>query len=143
MEFEDVAEDLVEQARRSACRGVSGKPDAVAWERNPLCGDEVRLGIYLDGDIVRELRFDGRGCVVSQGAAAMLCERVSGMRIDEVVGATVESLLGFDPAVLTMNRQRCARLAYEILQNLLVEIPNEKRPSATNSIDCGREGCRT
>jgi len=97
------------------------------------------MGVILDGELVRELRFDGRGCIVSQGAAAMLCERVSGMRIDEVNGATVVSLLGFDPAVLTINRQRCARLAYGILQDLLCKFSNERRPSATNSIDCGRE----
>src|SRR5690606_38023564 len=30
--------------------------------------------------------------------AALLCERVSGRKIDEVAGATVEELLGFDPA---------------------------------------------
>ncbi len=69
----------------------------------------------------------------------MLCERASGMKIEEVVGSSAESLLGFDPGVLTMNRQRCARLAHEILQELLGTISNEERPSATNPIDCVRE----
>lgn len=123
MELESIVEDLVEQARRSAYRGVSGEPDAVACERNPLCGDEVQLGIYLDGDIVRELRFDGRGCLISQGAASMLCEHVSGKSISDVSAATAADLLGFDPAILTVSRQRCALLAYEVLQQLLRKLP--------------------
>ena len=125
MEFEGIAEELVEQARRSLYRGVSGASDAVEWGRNPLCGDEIQLGIILDGESVKELRFDGRGCLVSQGAASMLCERVAGKTIREVIVATPEQLLGFDPAILTMNRQRCAMLGYEVLQELLRKLSRD------------------
>lgn len=137
MEHEEIFDNLLAQSRTSRFRGVTGDADLVGRGRNPLCGDEIQLGMMLDGELVRELHFDGPGCIVSQGAAAMLCERVSGRRIEEVVGSSAETLLGFDPAVLTMNRQRCARLAYEILQELLCKISNEERPSAKKSIDFG------
>lgn len=135
-----VAEELVCQSRLSRFRGLTGDADLIGRGRNPLCGDEIQLGLVLEGELVKQVRFDGRGCMVSLGATSMICEHVEGMKVEEVIGASAETLLGFDPNLLTMNRQRCARLACEILRKLLVENPNEKRPSATNSIDCGGEG---
>lgn len=48
--------------------------------RNPLCGDEVelRLEVAADATITR-LRWEGRGCTVSQASAAMLAARAEGM----------------------------------------------------------------
>src|SRR5205823_2314063 len=56
-----------------------------AERRNPLCGDELTLAVALDGDgRVREARFTGRGCSISQASASMLTEAVRGKTRAEV-----------------------------------------------------------
>ncbi|PWV58897.1 Fe-S cluster assembly sulfur transfer protein SufU [Plasticicumulans acidivorans] len=51
---------------------------------NPLCGD--RLTVYLDveGDVIRDLSFQGQGCAISTASASMMTEALKGKRIDEV-----------------------------------------------------------
>jgi nitrogen fixation protein NifU and related proteins len=56
--------------------------DRVIEANNPLCGDEIDLSYRLDGGIVAEIGFMGRGCSISQASASMLCEAVTGMSIE-------------------------------------------------------------
>jgi nitrogen fixation NifU-like protein len=69
---------LLDHYRRPRNKGPLDAPDATAERRNPLCGDELRLALAFDGDVVREARFTGRGCSISQASASMLTEAVRG-----------------------------------------------------------------
>jgi nitrogen fixation NifU-like protein len=45
---------------------------------NPLCGDRVTIYVEMDGDIVKEVTFDGSGCAISKASASMMTESVKG-----------------------------------------------------------------
>ena len=45
---------------------------------NPVCGDELTVGLRLDGDRVAAVAVDGRGCSISQAAASVMTEQVAG-----------------------------------------------------------------
>ncbi len=51
---------------------------AHAEGHNPLCGDRVTLHVLLDGDVVRDVRFEGSGCAISTASASMMTEVVKG-----------------------------------------------------------------
>ena len=56
---------------------------------NPLCGDELKVQIKVDGDNnVEELRFSGHGCAISQASASMASDEVIGMPVDQLSGST-------------------------------------------------------
>ena len=46
--------------------------DAEAEGQNPLCGDEVTVSVKFgaDGETIDEMRFEGRGCAISQAATS-------------------------------------------------------------------------
>ena len=46
---------------------------------NPLCGDRETVYLDLDGDLVRDVSFQGAGCAISTASASMMTERVKGM----------------------------------------------------------------
>jgi nitrogen fixation protein NifU and related proteins len=41
---------------------------------NPLCGDEIDLELDVEDDVIRDVRFRGRGCSISQAAASMMTQ---------------------------------------------------------------------
>ena len=45
---------------------------------NPSCGDELTLALRLNGDVIEEAAFTGHGCAVSQAAADMMADLVTG-----------------------------------------------------------------
>ena len=50
----------------------------------PLCGDRLTLYVNLDGERIREAKFDGSGCAISVASASMLTEAVKGRTRAEV-----------------------------------------------------------
>ena len=52
---------------------------------NPLCGDEFELFINLEGNLIKEARFQGKGCSISQASASMMTELIEGKTKEEAL----------------------------------------------------------
>lgn len=69
---------ILDHYRRPRNRGTLEHPDVALRKKNPLCGDVIDLQLQFDGDTLREVRFTGEGCAISQAAASMLTQRLKG-----------------------------------------------------------------
>ena len=49
-----------------------------AQGRNPVCGDQLKLFLTLDGDKIIDASFTGSGCCISKASASLLTENVKG-----------------------------------------------------------------
>lgn len=45
---------------------------------NPLCGDKVKVYVKMDGDIVKDISFEGAGCAISTASASIMTETLRG-----------------------------------------------------------------
>lgn len=45
---------------------------------NPLCGDKVKVYVNLDGEVVRDISFEGAGCAISTASASIMTETLKG-----------------------------------------------------------------
>ena len=45
---------------------------------NPLCGDTVTVFVDVDGDVVRDVAFQGHGCAISTESASVMTETLKG-----------------------------------------------------------------
>ena len=50
---------------------------------NPLCGDRVSIFLDLEGDVIREVSFQGNGCAISTASASMMTEALKGKTVEE------------------------------------------------------------
>ena len=55
-------------------------PDATrhVFGRNPLCGDEVTVYVKMQGDVIDDVSFAGRGCAISKASASLMTSAVKG-----------------------------------------------------------------
>jgi nitrogen fixation NifU-like protein len=58
----------------------------VAQGNNPLCGDRITLYLRLDGDVIRDIGFQGSGCAISQASASLMTGAVQGKTKAEAEG---------------------------------------------------------
>ncbi len=87
-------------------------------DKNPLCGDVVRIELTLDGGgKIKDAYFTGEGCVISQASASMLLEELYGKTVDEVKEFSAEKMLELYGPRLTPNRQKCCLLSWRVLQS--------------------------
>ncbi|MBI2113663.1 MAG: SUF system NifU family Fe-S cluster assembly protein [candidate division NC10 bacterium] len=45
---------------------------------NPLCGDEITVYLHLDGDVIKDISFEGAGCAISKASASMMTAALKG-----------------------------------------------------------------
>ncbi len=111
-------EVILDHYKNPRGQGTMESPDATAEGLNPLCGDEVTISVSLgaDGETVEEVKFEGRGCAISQAATSMLTELVQGRSATAVAALNKDELLEEIGIPLSPVRLKCALLGLGVLK---------------------------
>jgi len=104
-----------------------------AEQRNPICGDCITVYVRLDGDVIRDVGFEGSACAISIASASLMTEVVLGQTIAaaDALGERFRRMIAAPPgapivegmgplAALVGLRQfpirvKCASLAWQAL----------------------------
>jgi nitrogen fixation protein NifU and related proteins len=83
--LDDLYRDIIiDHYRNPRNRGRLDTPDIATQGANPLCGDEIEVSLVFEDGKVADVRFEGRGCSISQASASMMTEGIKGKTVDEV-----------------------------------------------------------
>jgi cysteine synthase B len=110
-------EEILDHYRNPRNFGELGNPDVSVREFNPLCGDEVTL--YMNFDSVQQLkdvRFSGRGCVLTMATASMLTEKLLGKPMQELHNVNETQLLEMLGIEVLPVRRKCVNLSLDALR---------------------------
>jgi len=85
MDLKDLYRDvIVDHNRNPRNFGKLEPADGHAQGYNPLCGDRLTLYVNLEGERIRDAKFEGSGCAISVASASLLTEAVQGKTRGEV-----------------------------------------------------------
>ena len=76
-------EIILEHYRKPHGREPLDRVDYHAEGMNPLCGDEVKLGLQLKDKKIDKIHIEGHGCSISVASGSILAEMLRGKTIDE------------------------------------------------------------
>jgi nitrogen fixation NifU-like protein len=79
-------EIILDHSKHPHGRGLRDPHDAEVHHVNPTCGDEVTLRVHVDGDRLADVSWEGQGCSISQAAASVLTDLVTGRPVAEALG---------------------------------------------------------
>jgi nitrogen fixation protein NifU and related proteins len=75
MDLRDLYQDIIlDHGQHPRNFRAQEHPSHFAHGHNPLCGDRVTVFLTLDGDRIRDVSFQGRGCAISQASASLMTE---------------------------------------------------------------------
>jgi nitrogen fixation NifU-like protein len=91
--FDDI-NDLYQQVILDHCKKPRNFHEMAQASRsaqghNPLCGDQLKLFLAMDGDKISDISFVGSGCCISKASASLLTEFAKGE-----TKADVETMFG-------------------------------------------------
>jgi nitrogen fixation NifU-like protein len=77
MGLEDLYQEIIlDHYRKPRHRGRLDDGHVEVRHYNPVCGDELTVGLRLDGERVSAIAVDGRGCSISQASASVMSDLV-------------------------------------------------------------------
>ena len=105
---------------------------------NPNCGDEIKIEVKLNGNIIEDMAFTGHGCAISQSSTSIMIDTLRGKTIEEakeIIKTFIEmikretkdekELEKLEDAIAFKNisnmpaRVKCALLAWHTMEDLL------------------------
>lgn len=69
---------------------VPGTQTGESLQHNPVCGDQIRLRVHMDGNIIRDVSWEGDGCSISMASASVLTELATGHEREEFLNTLEE-----------------------------------------------------
>ena len=147
-ELRDLYQELILDHNRKPrnCRKLTS-PTRGAEGYNPLCGDRVTVEIALEGDVIRDVGFQGCGCAISRASASLMTADIKGKPVAEAeaafarframltespAGAELGKLAVFEGVREFPSRIKCATLPWHTLHAALA---GQTGPVSTESSD--------
>jgi nitrogen fixation NifU-like protein len=88
MGLEDLYQEIIlDHAKKPRHPGRLQDAQVEVRHYNPVCGDELLVGLRLDGGRVAAVAVDAKGCSISQAAASVMSERVLDRPLPEAMEA--------------------------------------------------------
>jgi len=84
MSLEMYKEHILDLYKNPLNFGEIENPTNKFTRNNPTCGDVMNITLIVEEGIVKEVKFSGEGCAISQSSASMVTEKVKGMKIEEI-----------------------------------------------------------
>jgi nitrogen fixation NifU-like protein len=110
-------EVIIEHYKHPSYRGHLDPHDIQFEDNNPLCGDHIEITIQTAEDgTVKDARFDGHGCAISQASADLLIESIIGKPLEEVKKLNKQDILDMLGIDLGPVRLKCALLSLKVLK---------------------------
>ena len=88
-------------------------------EHNTLCGDEITVQIKEDNGKVKDVKFNGSGCVMSMVSASLFTDKIKGMEIKDVEKLGKDDILKLLKIKINPGRMKCVLLPLEAVKHSL------------------------
>ena len=138
-ELDDVYNDVImEHSMNSYNKKQLKEADFSELGHNPNCGDEIKLEVKLNNNIIEDMAFTGHGCAISQASTSVMIDTLKGKTVEqakEIIETFIkmikreetddEKLKILEDAIAFKNianmpaRVKCALLAWHTLEDLL------------------------
>ena len=128
-------EIILDHYRNPRNKGKLSNADVSIHDSNPLCGDEIDIHLKIEEEKVKDIKFEGRGCAISQASASMLTEMVMDKPLTTVKDLMKEDILeNIGLMNLGPARIKCALLSLKVLKLGMVRYYADKDPSSAEKL---------
>ncbi|MBI2671313.1 SUF system NifU family Fe-S cluster assembly protein [Candidatus Woesearchaeota archaeon] len=112
-------ENIIDHYKSPRNFGILENSDAEYMEFNPLCGDEATMQIKIKDNLIKDIKFKGKGCAISMASCSILTEKIKGKSLNEVKKLEKEQVYEMLSIPISPQRVKCALLSWETLRRLI------------------------
>ncbi|MFB5600883.1 MAG: Fe-S cluster assembly sulfur transfer protein SufU [Nitrososphaeraceae archaeon] len=129
-------EIILDHYRNPRNKGKIDDADVVIHDSNPLCGDQIDIYLKVKEGNIEDIKFDGRGCAISQASASMLTEMILNKPLTLAKDISKEEILeNIGLTNLGPARIKCALLSLKVLKMGMIKYYADKEPVTAEKLE--------
>ncbi|MBS3131224.1 SUF system NifU family Fe-S cluster assembly protein [Candidatus Woesearchaeota archaeon] len=119
-------ENIIDHYKNPHNKGSIEDADAQFTENNATCGDVITVQLKVKDGIVKDIKFQGRGCAISQAAMSMLTGEIKGKSLEKAKSVKRGDIVGMFGIEIGPVRTKCATLGMVAVKNAIKEFELKK-----------------
>ena len=128
------AENLIYNYENQTNKGRLDNPTILMHEENISCGDQITVYIRIEDNKVKDIKYEGIGCIISMGSANIVCDYVKDKDLNDIINLNLEDLfkiIGFSP---TPSRLHCATLGLRAIKRAILNYLSKDSENYLNGL---------
>lgn len=110
------AANIMDHYKHPRNKGRLLDTDISHHEINHSCGDDILISLDIDGSVIRQIKFDGHGCAISQAGISILSEDLIGKKTKDVLAYDFEYMKKLLGVPISERRHKCAMIGLWAIQ---------------------------
>jgi nitrogen fixation protein NifU and related proteins len=123
------AELLLEAAKHPSHYGLVDQENMSGGSLNASCGDQISLTGKITNDILTDLKWQGKGCIISRAHMDGLAQRAIGQSLTQILSFSKSDMLqlfGFDDK-LAPGREKCLMIGLIALHEAVIKYQKNQK----------------
>jgi nitrogen fixation NifU-like protein len=113
------ADNILDHYKHPRHSGKIAKPTVSHREENISCGDDMTIDLEIENGMIKDLKWHGQGCAISQAAMSLLSEELIGKTVNEIESMKPDEIYALLGVPVGPRRFKCALLCLHTLKNAL------------------------
>ena len=101
---------LIDHHKNPRNKGKIDDADVEKKDKNPMCGDVVEMYLQIDDGTVKNVAFEGKGCVICLATSSILTEEFMDKDVTDIVDMDKDDVMDIIGIDLETTRIKCATL---------------------------------
>lgn len=120
------AQNVMDHFKNPRNKGNLENPTIKHEEANYSCGDKISVDLKIENDALKDIRFDGNGCAISQAAISIMTEIILNKTIAEIMALKEEDVVAMLGVPVGYRRKKCALLGLLTIKNALLTMQGQE-----------------
>lgn len=112
------SEKLIKHFTNPKNVGAMKNPSGVGVVGNPVCGDIMKVYIKVEGDVIKDVKFETLGCAAAIATSSMITDLAKGKKVSQALQISktdiADALDGLPPI-----KMHCSNLAADALKKAI------------------------
>jgi len=117
------AQNIMDHYKHPHHRGFLVKADASHRALNRSCGDDITAFLKFSGDRIKQIKFIGQGCAISQAGISILSEELLNKTKTEISAYGFNEIRKIFGIAISERRYNCAMLGLRAIQRAIIDKP--------------------